>query len=103
SSGYQVQKSTAGKFHGSSLRHSFAPKPTTEDDRCDHSRKLREDEGPYPSGRNSSERVGQRAGNGDGRIGGRSRKREPIGTRDVETDGVRNGLRPPCDAAEDSQ
>src|SRR5262249_62421639 len=79
----------------SPLRRSFTPKPATEDDRCDHSRKLRDDEGRYPSGRNSSERVGQRAGNGDGGIGKRRRSREPIGRRDVETNRVRKGLGPP--------
>src|SRR5262249_48289491 len=83
--------------------HSVAPKPAAQDDGGDHPCELGNNESRPPGRRDPRKGIGQRAGNGDGGIGKRCRSREPIGRRDVEPNGVRNGLRPPRDAAEDGQ
>src|SRR5262249_15710498 len=82
---------------------SLSPKPPTEDNGCNHSRELANDEGRYSGGRYPPKGAGKRPRNGNSRVSERSRSREPIGRRDVEADGIRNRIRPLRDAAEDSQ
>src|SRR6266404_1318079 len=72
--------------------HSLAPKPATEGDCCEHSCELGHDEGCHPAGRDARKGVGKRTGNGDSGVSEGSRSREPIGRRDVEANGVRNGI-----------
>src|SRR5262249_1152446 len=83
--------------------HPLTPKPATQADGGECSCQLGGDESRDARRRDPCKRVGQRAGNGDGGIGKRCRRREPIGRRDVEANGVSNGLRPPRDTAEDGQ